>query len=81
VTPVNRSGDRHKSAGFVRQLEQTESGNLLDMPNDEPMQAGNSTGVVAVAGSMRWRRCTTLSHEWSNGMGVVMYDDELPSTA
>jgi hypothetical protein len=50
---------------FVKQLEQTELGNLLDMPNDELMEAGNGTGElgawVAVAGSMRGRLFTTLS--------------------
>jgi hypothetical protein len=50
---------------FVKQLEQTELGNLQDMPNDELMQAGNGTGqlgaLVAVAGSMRGRLFTTLS--------------------
>jgi Catalytic LigB subunit of aromatic ring-opening dioxygenase len=74
---------------FVKQLEQTELGNLLDMPNDELTEAGNGTGElgawVALAGSMRGHLVTTLSYgpiyEWINGMGVVMYDDELPSTA
>jgi hypothetical protein len=74
---------------FVKQLKQTELGNLLDMPNDELMEAGNGTGElgawVAVAGSMRGRLFTTLSYEpiyeWINGMGVAIYDDELPSTA
>jgi hypothetical protein len=69
--------------------EQTELGNLLDMPNDELTQAGNGTGQlgawVALAGSMRGRMFTTLSYEpiyeWINGMGVVIYDDELASTA
>jgi hypothetical protein len=74
---------------FVTQLEQTELGNLLDMPNDELMEAGNGTGElgawVAVAGSMRGSLFTTLSYEpiceWINGMGFAIYDDELPSTA
>jgi hypothetical protein len=60
-------------------------GNLLDMPNGELMEAGNGTGElgawVAVAGSMRGRRFTTLSYADLRGMGVVIYDDELPSTA
>jgi hypothetical protein len=51
------------------------------MPDDEPMQAGNGTGEdgawVAVAASMRGATFC----EWINGMGVVMLDDELPSTA
>ena len=31
---------------------------------------------------LRWRvPCMgVFSYEWINGMGVVMYDDELPST-
>ena len=74
---------------FVKQLEQTELGNLLDMPNDELIGAGNGTGElgvwVAVAGSMRGRLFTTLSYEpiyeRIDGMGVVICDDELPSTA
>ena len=85
IGDINEEFDRW----FVKQLEQTELGNLLDMPNDELMQAGNGTGqlgaLVAVAGSMRGRLFTTLSYEpiyeWINGMGVVMYDDDLPSTA
>jgi hypothetical protein len=56
-------------------------GNLNDMPDDELMQAGNGTGElgawVAVAASMRGRPIC----EWINGICVVMYDDELPSTA
>jgi hypothetical protein len=59
------------------------------MPNDELTQAGNGTGQlgawVALACSIRGRMFTTLSYEpiyeWINGMGVVIYDDELPSTA
>jgi hypothetical protein len=58
-------------------------GNLNDMPDDELTQAGNGTGQVgawvALAGSMRGRIFTTLSYEWING--IVIYDDELPSTA
>ncbi len=74
---------------FVKQLEQTElSDDLLDMPNDELALAGNGTGEVrawvAVAGAMHGHPGTTLSYEpiyeWINGMGVVLYDDELPST-
>jgi Catalytic LigB subunit of aromatic ring-opening dioxygenase len=74
---------------FVKQLEQADLGDLLDMPNDELMEAGNRTGEVrawvAVAGAMHGHPGTTLSYEpiyeWINGMGVVMYDDELSSTA
>ncbi len=79
----------NSTAGFIKQLEQTDLGNLLDMPNDELMQAGNGTGElgawVALAASMRglhWRLpCVGAPFcEWINGMGGVMYD-ELPSTA
>jgi len=31
------------------ELEQTELGNLLDMPNDELMEAGNGTGELGWA--------------------------------
>jgi hypothetical protein len=77
--------DEEFDGWFVKQLEQTELGNLLDMPNDELMEAGNGAGElgvwVAVAGSMRGRLFITLSYEPINGMGVVICDDELPSTA
>lgn len=51
--------------------------------------ADNGTGEVrasvAAAGAMRGHPRTTLAYEpvygWINGMGVVMYDDALPSTA
>lgn len=37
------------------------------------------------AGSMRGRLFSTFSYEpiyeWINGMGVVIFDDDLPSTA
>lgn len=77
--------DEEFDGWFVKQLEQTELGNLLDMPNDELMEAGNGAGElgawVAVAGSMRGNLFITNSYEPINGMGVVIYDDELPSTA
>jgi hypothetical protein len=38
---------------FVKQLEQTELGNLLDMPKDELMEAGNGTGQLGRW--LRWR--------------------------
>jgi hypothetical protein len=73
---------------FVGQLEKADLGELLDTPNDELMQAGNGTGEVrawvAVAGAMHGHPGTTLAYEpiyeWINGMGVVMYEDQLPST-
>jgi hypothetical protein len=39
--PVSAASIGNLTAGFVNQLGQTELGNLLDMPNDELMQAGN----------------------------------------
>ena len=75
---------------FVKQLEQAElRDELLDIPNDELALAGNGTGEVrawvAVAGAMHGHPGTTLAYEpvyeWINGMGVVMYDDALQSTA
>ena len=70
----------NSTAGFIKQLEQTDLGNLLDMPNDELMQAGNGTGELGLG--LHWRLpCVGAPFcEWINGMGVVMYD-ELPSTA
>ena len=73
---------------FVGQLEKTDLGDLLDTPNEELSQAGNGTGEVrawvAVAGAMHGHPGTTLAYEpiyeWINGMGVVMYEDSLPST-
>jgi hypothetical protein len=80
---------RNSTAGLSRNWRQTELGNLLDMQNDELMEAGDGTGElgawVALAGSMRGHLFTNLSsgpiYEWINGMGVVMYDEALPSTA
>jgi hypothetical protein len=82
---INEDFDRW----FVKQLERNDLGELLDMPNDRLMEAGNGTGQVrtwvAVAGAMHGHPGTTLSYEpiyeWINGMGVLMYNDELPSTA
>jgi hypothetical protein len=44
--PVSATSMRNSTAGFVKQLEQTELGNLLDMPNDELMRAGNGIGEL-----------------------------------
>ena len=43
-----RVGDsfRNSTAGVVNQLEQTELGNLLDMPNDGQVQAGYGAGEL-----------------------------------
>lgn len=71
----------NSTAGLSKQLERTDLGNLNDMPDDELMQTGNGTeelgAWVAVAASTRGRP----SYEWINGMGVVICDDDLPSTA
>ena len=52
------------------------------MPDDEPMQAGNGTGERLGRG-LRWRvPCVgVLFYEWLNGMGIVICDNALPSTA
>ena len=71
-----------RSAKNSRDREKPElSSELLDIPNDELMEAGNGTGEVrawaAVAGAMRGQAGTVLSyepiHEWINGMAVVSY--------
>jgi aromatic ring-opening dioxygenase catalytic subunit (LigB family) len=67
---------------FLKQLESDDLGDLLDMPNDELIEAGNGTrevrAWVAVAGAMRDSTVRVLAYEpiyeWINGMGVVMYD-------
>ena len=69
---------------FLQQLESDDLSALLDMPNDELMEAGNGTGEVrswvALAGAMGGRAGRALVYEpiyeWINGMGVVTYDPE-----
>jgi hypothetical protein len=51
--------------------------NLLDMPNDEPMQAGGTVSAWGVGCGGAFHAWGALSYEWINGMGVVMYDDEI----
>jgi hypothetical protein len=66
---------------FLEQLESDDLTELLDMPNDELMEAGNGTGEVrawvVVAGAMRGHRAKALAYEpiyeWINGMGVLVY--------
>lgn len=66
---------------FLRMLEAGCPDELLDMPNDELLVAGNGTGEVrawvAVAGALSGARTTTLAYEpiyeWINGMGVVIH--------
>jgi hypothetical protein len=55
--------------------------NLLDMPNDEPMQAGGTVSAWGVGCGGAFHAWGALSYEWINGMGVVMYDDEIRSLA
>jgi len=66
----------------LKELErQPLSDDLLDMPSDELMEAGNGTrevrAWVAVGGAMAGHPATTLSYEpideWINGMGVIGY--------
>jgi hypothetical protein len=67
---------------FLRQLASGDLTELLDVPNDELMEAGNGTGEVrawvAVAGAMRDSKPNVLAYEaiyeWINGMGVVSYE-------
>jgi hypothetical protein len=69
---------------FLKQLESDAPAELLDMPNDELMEAGNGTGEVrswvALAGAMRGHAAKALVYEpiyeWINGMGVVTYDPD-----
>ena len=66
---------------FLDELGKPDLGELLDLPNDELMEAGNGTGEVrawvAIAAAMRGRKPTVLSYEpiyeWINGMAVVSY--------
>ncbi len=66
---------------FLEQLGKEDLGELLDLPNDELMEAGHGTGEVrawvTVAGAMRGHKMTVLAYkpiyEWINGMGVVSY--------
>jgi hypothetical protein len=67
---------------FLAQLESGDLSQLLSMPNDELLEAGNGTGEVrawvAVAGAMRHHKARTLAYEpiyeWINGMGVTTYE-------
>ena len=67
---------------FLERLATQDYDELLSLPNDELMEAGNGTSEVrswvAVAGAMRGAKATTLAYEpiypWINGMGVVLFD-------
>jgi aromatic ring-opening dioxygenase catalytic subunit (LigB family) len=69
---------------FLDKLESGDLDDVLDMPNDELMLAGNGTGEVrawvAVAGAMRGHGAKSLSYEaiyeWINGMGVILYEGD-----
>ncbi|WP_396909287.1 hypothetical protein [Mycolicibacterium sp.] len=69
---------------FLAKLESGDLDDILDMPNDELMLAGNGTGEVrswvAVAGAMRGHGAKALSYEaiyeWINGMGVILYEGD-----
>jgi aromatic ring-opening dioxygenase catalytic subunit (LigB family) len=66
---------------FLEELGKDDLGDLLDVPNDELMEAGNGTGevraCVAIGGAMRGHEMTLLSYEpiyeRINGMAVVSY--------
>jgi aromatic ring-opening dioxygenase catalytic subunit (LigB family) len=69
---------------FLAQLERGDLDDLLDMPNDELLLAGNGTGEVrswvTVAGAMRGHKAKSLAYEpiyeWINGMGVVLHEGD-----
>jgi hypothetical protein len=77
--PVSAGLIGNLTAGLVKQLEQTELGNLLDMPNDET-DAGRQRRVSCI-GARPQPSSTSRFTSGSNGMGVVMCDDEFRSTA
>lgn len=66
---------------FLEQLAQGDISEVLDLPNDELMEAGNGTGEVrawvAVHGAMGDKPANVRAYEpvyeWINGMGVVSY--------
>ena len=66
----------------LERLASQDYGELLSVPDDELMEAGNDTGEVrawvAVAGAMRRAKATMLASEptflWVNAMGVVLFD-------
>jgi aromatic ring-opening dioxygenase catalytic subunit (LigB family) len=66
---------------FLEELGKPNCGELLGVPNDELMDAGNGTGEVrawvAVAAAMRGHEMQPLDYEaiyeWINGMGVVTW--------
>ena len=79
---------RNSTTGSWISWQRDRCRDLLDIPNDELMLAGNGTGEVrawvAVAGAMQGHKATTLAYEpiyeWINGMGVVLYDGDRATT-
>ena len=69
---------------FLDQLAKGDLSPILDIPNDELMEAGNGTGEVrawiALAAAMNSAPGHVLAYEpvyeWINGMGVVLYDGD-----
>ena len=69
---------------FLDRLAAGDLTEVLDLPNDELMEAGNGTGEirawVALAGAMHDAPGRVLAYEavyeWINGMGVVLYDGD-----
>lgn len=73
--------DEEFDSWFLSELGKPDLGELLDLPNDELMRAGNGTGAirawVAIAGAMQGQAPAVLAYEpiyaWINGMAVVSY--------
>jgi hypothetical protein len=69
---------------FLDRLGKGDLSEILDLPNDELMEAGNGTGEirawVALAGAMNGASGQVLAYEpvyeWINGMGVVLYEGD-----
>jgi hypothetical protein len=69
---------------FLDRLGKGDLSEILDLPNDELMEAGNGTGEirawVALAGAMNGAPGQVLAYEpvyeWINGMGVVLYEGD-----
>ena len=74
---------------FLDILAKGDLTDILDMPNDELMEAGNGTGEirawVALAGAMNDApgevSRTSPVYEWINGMGVVLYKGDKEAAA
>jgi hypothetical protein len=76
--------DEEFDTWFLDQLAKGDISEVLDLPNDELMEAGNGTGEVrawvAVHAAMGDKPAQVLNYEpiyeWINGMGVVVYDGD-----